>query len=509
MATPSPSVLYSALNIVQPRILPRRLDFDRQAADKAAQVYLQKVETQEARVIEKFRAEEEKTPERIPSDVGSRSQPRINSLAREIYHLPVSKEIPSLHTRNLAKTIFGKSDALREPVLRHPIKNRTLPPATKPVFVSSRPYSAIEAPIYDQYGSHLLAYSSETNRTALVCEEGVFLQNGALTNSPGKKRQRLELTGGDNLYTEENKATALAFRTQLVEIDDQLVEMEQLLVGTQYGMVNVWNVPQGGSPSLEASYRISELPEDTIDERAVFVIHSNRGRIFVGSKGHMREIDEISKRADNKTLGKIFEFSKCHDPSVPVYEIIGSQDKEWIATGGGDGYVYFYRRERLRSGERSYKAISLIGGFNDRIRAMAFAPNEYNLMIASGSTLALLRMQGEGAKRKAFGKSTVGINSEVSQIYWLSNKRVLTTHEDGTFRIHAVETTTGKIQQIQRIQAHEERITHSHYNPKTGLLTTWSPADGEIKTWQLPYISKKQVAKGNLLTGPGPKFPIR
>ena len=60
--------------------------------------------------------------------------------------------------------------------------------------------------------------------------------------------------------------------------------------------------------------------------------------------------------------------------------------------------------------------------------------------------------------------------------------KLCTTHADGTIRYYNFDRQIGKIEEARRIQGHKKSIAYATYNGRD-LLTTFSPAGNEIKSW--------------------------
>lgn len=480
---PSPiHSLFTRIERPQPTLQPPSRD-DLEKSRKSIQACFDRLKAQENAVILASRIEAAKTPPRkTPLDPGSRLTPRFNGTT---FNLPFSSN-PSAYERGLGSALLGAHPGF-EPIIRNPRTNPVLPPILKAESkIRSKPEKVIrtqaEAQL-DKYGAQLIAHSSKTKRVAFCAGYTVILPHETLEKKdPNFRSPRLPGENGD-FYTEGNGPTSLTFHSALKEVNHEIVEVEYLLVGTERGRVDLWNVTVGQDPVFEVSYKFFSTP--------VLTIHVEKGRLFAGSQtGFLVEFDLNSEEYVGRT--------QVHENAI--LEIAASPDRAWLVTGSEDGTAIFYRPQPLQKGEYSYLDQFALKKIDDRVRAISFSPNSYNLIIGGSRIprLMLYRMVGISGVVK---KCTILIDSEVNQIFWLNSSRIATTHSDGTFRVYKVDCVNGKFEELSWIQAHNGRITYAQYIPDRSLLITHCPSAREIKTWKLPYAPSKKEPLPEMFSG--------
>lgn len=234
--------------------------------------------------------------------------------------------------------------------------------------------------------------------------------------------------------------------------------MERLAAGTEKGWLDIWNVHPGMEPVRLRTKKICSEPIVRIAVGGMYIVAATLS-------GKLYQINRESQ--------KIIQFEEASHKRA-VASLALSSDKSYLATGGADGFAVVYRKNEEG---RHYEPLFRQPLFESGISALAFSNEPERPLLAAGqTTLGIWNLEDEEPIAE------IAAGSRISAIFWLSGKKLCTTHADGTIRYYEFDRHRGKIEEVRRIQAHKQAIAYATYNG-TDLLTTFSPVGNEIKSW--------------------------
>lgn len=305
------------------------------------------------------------------------------------------------------------------------------------------------------------AHSAQTSRTAFVqvvasdrlldaCDVDVLIpQDGFSTIR--KDWMSLKFSNSARAYHFTNRPRCLAFY-------ENANGLERLVLGTAKGWLDIWNVQPGMEPARLRTKKICDEPIVRVEVGGTFILAASlSGKLY-----------QISRETQ-----KVLSFDQArHEGRIAAMAL--SSDKTRLATGGADGSVIIYGKNQAR---KYFEPLIRMPLFEAGVSSLAFWGEQPKLLLVAGpSTLSVWNLESED------GLGEIEIDSRASSVFWLSATKLCTTHADGTIRYYNFDSGKGKIEEARRIQGHKQAIAHATYNG-TDLLTTFSPAGNEIKSW--------------------------